>query len=216
MGSLAAGGAAAMGTGAFQIMSSDRTSNIRVTADDTSLIVLKDDTPGNIVHQSANGELSIDFSKVSDGKGLNVDSMYQFGRIAYQPLSGAYLEDTKLEKAAYDDEDGNGWKGPYDDPAFYIVNQSSGKKNVEVTIAPEDPPLEIYFQLQDKDLRESGGETAIMASPKPDGDYENVDRKETLTLDSGEKMGVSFYIATGDSVDNDMTGNLDITAKRPE
>jgi hypothetical protein len=88
MGSLAAGGAAATGTGAFTTASADRQMEVRVASDSNGYIGLFDtDSPYSSVN---NGQITLDFSEVEgrgegagigtfdDGKGLNPDSEYHF------------------------------------------------------------------------------------------------------------------------------------------
>ncbi len=88
MGSLAAGGAAAMGTGAFTTASAERQVEVRVASDSSGYIGLFDtDSPYSSVN---NGQIALDFSEVEgqgegpgigtfdSGKGLNPDSTFHF------------------------------------------------------------------------------------------------------------------------------------------
>ena len=83
MGSIAAGGAAAMGTGAFTSMTAERSANINVVNDSAGLVGLIPD--GEQVWED-NGQLYINTS-IGDGDagnnegsyGVNQDSTYQFG-----------------------------------------------------------------------------------------------------------------------------------------
>jgi len=81
MGSLAAGTAAATGTGAFTAMSATRDANIDVVTDSDGLIGLVDTSDGNVVRTTDNGELTIDFTADGNAGGVNIDSQYQIGYI---------------------------------------------------------------------------------------------------------------------------------------
>jgi hypothetical protein len=82
MGSLAAGSAAAMGTGAFDAMSADREADINVTVDSEGLVSLVDTTDSDVIRESDNpGELLIDFTADGKAGGVNTDSQYQVGYI---------------------------------------------------------------------------------------------------------------------------------------
>ena len=82
VGSLAAGGAAAMGSGAFCAMSADRSASIYVVNDAAGLIALIPNNDIGQVYETGGGELAIDTSEGHDGAtyGVNVGSQYQFGR----------------------------------------------------------------------------------------------------------------------------------------
>ena len=88
VGSLAAGSAAAIGTGAFTTASADRQMEVRVASDSSGYIGLFDtDSPYSSVN---NGQITLDFSEVEGqgegpgigtfdkGKGLNPDSTFHF------------------------------------------------------------------------------------------------------------------------------------------
>jgi hypothetical protein len=77
LGSLAAGGAALMGTGAMPAMSAERDANIEVVADSGGIISMSSDTTSDVVRENGD-QLQIDFS--SNG-GINIDSVYQVGRL---------------------------------------------------------------------------------------------------------------------------------------
>jgi hypothetical protein len=78
MGSLAAGGAAAMGTGAFTSATlADRAVTVGVDSDSSSQVgLLAGDDPD--IKETSNGKLALDLSG-KDGQGVNVDSVYTWG-----------------------------------------------------------------------------------------------------------------------------------------
>jgi hypothetical protein len=76
IGSLAAGGAAVMGTGAFSSVSTARTVNVRVATDENSYLGLK---PTGDRASQEKGQLKLDFSGSSTGAmGLNPNSRTEF------------------------------------------------------------------------------------------------------------------------------------------
>ena len=206
VGSLAAGSAAAMGTGAFTQMSATRNANINVVNDSAGLIALKDDTPNDVVRQEG-GELVIDFDPADNGAGVNVDSYYRVGNIAnYNFLRpGADLT------ASAD---------PYDDPAFYIVNNSNNERNVKLEFTLDDPSEStLIIVAQDEehknDMNDPGAYIEVGDS---DGDGHGIsDSTETgpysgITLPSGGKAGVSIAVfADGDTAD-DLSGTLRVSS----
>jgi hypothetical protein len=78
MGSLAAGGAAAMGTGAFTSATlADRSVSVGVAEDDMGTIALNPgDNPDITIAES--GELELDLTG-DEGEGVNIDSTYTWG-----------------------------------------------------------------------------------------------------------------------------------------
>jgi len=78
MGSLAAGGAAAMGTGAFTSATiADRSVSVGVAEDDTSTVALNPGTNPDITI-GEDGELELDLTG-DEGEGVNIDSVYTWG-----------------------------------------------------------------------------------------------------------------------------------------
>jgi hypothetical protein len=80
MGSLAAGGATAMGTGAFTSVSADRAVSVSV-ADDTDAFVSMEPFFGpNVEYATADGgAIALEFTGIdAGGEGLGADSTYEF------------------------------------------------------------------------------------------------------------------------------------------
>lgn len=109
LGSLAAGGAAATGTGAVsQLTAPDRAVNVQVTGDSSADIAL---IPGNDpdIALDNDGELELNLSE--NGYGVNIDSIYEYGNP--------------------DDPSGT--------PAFTVQNNTSQSfKIVEFSFTPDD------------------------------------------------------------------------------
>ncbi|WP_199239165.1 MULTISPECIES: hypothetical protein [Halorubrum] len=82
MGSLAAGSAAAMGTGAMSITQSNRNVDVNIVADDQGAIGVKDVSSGDFIKQS-NGELGIDFAR-GTGDGVSVGAKIELGDVNVQ------------------------------------------------------------------------------------------------------------------------------------
>ena len=77
MGSLAAGGAAAMGTGAFNFANIERGMNIDVVDDSSAFLALNDTSP---YADGSGNQLSLTFDSNADvtGEGINENSDYSF------------------------------------------------------------------------------------------------------------------------------------------
>jgi uncharacterized cupredoxin-like copper-binding protein len=212
IGSLAAGSAAATGTGAFSAMSADRSANIDVVNDSAGLLSIVSDTPSDVVRQNDNGEIVIDFTADDNAGGINVNSRYQVGEFSHFPPG---------EVDALQDEAFGGWGNPYDDAAFYIQNNDSTEKEVELTYNVEGniDGSQIYFQLQDEDDKNSNDITDEILIPNVAGR----DNTAKATLSAGEKVGVSFQVDTGDgdpgfgsgtdgSTSEDLSGSMTVSA----
>ena len=89
LGSLAAGGAAAMGTGAFSFAQTDRNIELDVVADNNAYLALQSQGENSEYSELNNGKLEFNLGGNANvpGDGLNPDSVYLFdgiGRIANQ------------------------------------------------------------------------------------------------------------------------------------
>ena len=206
LGALATGSAAATGTGAFTQMSANRNANINVVNDSAGLIALKDDTPNDVVSQEG-GQLTIDFDPADKGAGVNVDSYYRVGNIAnYNFLR----PDAPLTASA----------DPYDDPAFYIVNNSNNTRDVTLKFTLDNSSEStLIIVAQDKehkvDMNDPGAYIEVGDS---DGDNHGLsDSTETgpysgITLPSGGKAGVSIAIFTDEDTADDLSGTLRVSS----
>ncbi|MFC4359778.1 hypothetical protein ACFO0N_17675 [Halobium salinum] len=75
MGSLAAGGAAAMGTGAFSSVSASRGMNVNVSSDENAYLQIKGDPDYT---SQTNGTLQVDIQNNGRGSGLNGNATTEF------------------------------------------------------------------------------------------------------------------------------------------
>jgi hypothetical protein len=97
LGSLAAGSAATIGTGAFTSVSAERSVNVSVAGDKKAFLGLKPTSEPNGVFASVQGgTLTLDFSETTDvgGSGLGTDSVYEFDdvfRITNQGTQPVYV-----------------------------------------------------------------------------------------------------------------------------
>ena len=85
MGSLAAGGAAAMGTGAFTSVEANRTVSVEV-ADDSSAFLQLDPTlkssENDVFASYTNGQLKLDFDETeAGGEGVNNEAVTKFDQV---------------------------------------------------------------------------------------------------------------------------------------
>jgi hypothetical protein len=224
LGSLAAGGAAATGSGAFSAMSASRESDINVTTDGNSLLALSPGSWGGDRVYEADSELKIDFTSSQGGQGVNVNSVYQVGSVKYSGLTGlSEFEDTNGD-AVPDSAPSTGGTSPSSNSAFDIMNQDTAPK--EVTISWEfDDPASVDGSLlafgSRADENQGGGtisggaeEAAMVAqdgTPNPSMSYANGEG-----LMSGGKIGVSILVDTRDgSTDENLSGSLTISAQTP-
>ncbi|MFC7074972.1 hypothetical protein [Haloarcula halophila] len=237
LGSLAAGGAAASGTGAFTAATVGRDGDIGVANDDMAYISLSPGGARGIGDKIGyeNGDLYIDFSEDSgSGTGVNDQARFQLGAMDDDAqgdsvaFSSLYDGDTNPAAA------GDGW--PYDDgtdqSAFVIENQTDQALDIEVGLqeTSEASGATVYLQ---------GVATEIQGASSPDpSQVDSATSTETTALDlddptdgqtdpdqalsfnnandpneavpSGESVYVSLQV---DTTDSDTTGEFDLTSQ---
>ena len=223
LGSTAAGTAAVLGTGAFSAAQvRGRETDISVVNDAQGLIGLvpNDEIAGV---ELSNGELTVSL----DEKGINVNSIYQFGYFAEDPSpqEGDVTPPQEVEGTFQEVETivSNGtFPLVTDDPtqtvdgsfksAFLVRNQTDNPTDValsfEVDGSGSDPGDTVFlFEAHyvdddgntdtDSVVYESGSEMDLSVKP----------------LAPGEEMGVSFLVdSTDGNVDDDFTASLSVTA----
>lgn len=211
LGSLAAGSAAATGTGALSAMSATRGASINVVNDASGLIALKNTSPkGGAVRTKSNGELEINFSPGGDG-GVNINSKYQVG--ALFDVTGDLTENVQ----------GN---SPTNGPAFKITNNDTAGHTIG---------LEYTLDSDVGNLNEDGSKLILQARPAGDGlpadedgntpetirgfTVENGNTNPSLQyqkpLQPGKYIGVSLLVDTtgeGASTDENLSGTLKLTS----
>lgn len=112
MGSLAAGGAAALGTGATSITNSGRNADMNVVRDDNGVLGLEDTLSGDLVNFT-NDELEIDFTE-GDAHGVSVGAEVILGEINFS-------------------------SGNATAPAFQVRNQGTRKYVLDYSYTLDDP-----------------------------------------------------------------------------
>ena len=203
MGSLAAGTAAATGTGAFTAMSASRDTNIDVVTDSNGLIGLVDTTDGDVVRTTDNGELTIDFTADGNAGGVNVDSQYQVGYI-----KGS---DKRFNPSGLNDQIDD-----TDATAFEIVNNDTQSHTLDASYdcnADDIGHARVFWQFNPKkrqyNMEVSGTDTYDSIQEVPKVDYED-------PFGPGDSIGVSFLVDTSDVTQDpdhlDLSGTLTITS----
>jgi hypothetical protein len=97
MGSLAAGGAAMMGTGAFASVEATRSVNVSVVGDNSAYLGLEATSPYASV---VNGQLTLQFDDNSNsGMGVNIDSVSTFDGVFRMANNGPNNLDITVDKS---------------------------------------------------------------------------------------------------------------------
>jgi len=212
MGSLAAGGAAAMGTGAFTAAEvSGRSIGVEVTDDSSSLLALTTGNTSNDYVRYNNGQLLIDFQE--DGAGVNPNSTYQLGDVPDDLDSETALGGTEpLENGSISDN-----------YAFAIINNSTTAQDIEVEVNMTSPPdnLELYLIAQNQDPTPApadGEEVLVAGSATPNNNWNTVlsfARDTSGALGVGDSILVSLLIVRGDkdnSGESTWSGTMSVSA----
>ena len=209
-GSLAAGGAAAMGSGAFTAMTASRGASINVVNDSTGLLQLNATHESDLVSES-DGELSISID------GVNVNSIYQIG--------SSFKEGDRIYESAGEQPSSN---SPTGNAAFVVTNTDSEPKAVTLG----------YKLDEEANLNENGSELFIDTRARPGDSWEGGDGGPSMTIDhnntegeisfpgnyngplkSGGGFGVSLIIDTtgeGASTSENLSGTFTVTAEEVE
>ena len=241
MGSLAAGSAAAMGTGAFSAAEiRDRTMNVQVSGDESALIQL---IPGHKEYENSSvseervytedGQLGISFDDSGDengggGTGINPDSTYQVGAIgdnaddALDLYSDPPSADDVLYGAA--NSSGDSDKNTGNDPAFVLGNASDVTYDLQLTWnakngnspnSNSNVGAAIVSDVTSPNVTAGGTKENVagfVLAVGTDGGYE----KATLNMGPGTTVGLSLIAVVGDvdpgNVD-DWLGTLEIYAE---
>ncbi len=178
MGSLAAGGAAVMGTGAFASVEATRSVSVNVAGDESAYLGLKDTSP---YAEMSGKQLTLSFDKNGHGgKGINPDSVTTFDGVFKMMNNGPNNLDITIDKSGLSNPDRwhfvpkevyEEYSGNYPEDSFYpswddfggydTTNASGGGLNsggstlVGVAIDARDrsslPGGEITFAVTDAD-----------------------------------------------------------------
>jgi hypothetical protein len=167
MGSLAAGGAAAVGSGAFTSALMTRSADVSVANDKSAYIQL---APGGargvsdrVVYE--NGELAINFGAEASGDGINDDARYQLGamdddaqgdQVAFERLYDKGTDPSAVgdgapwvpEDPSGHPYDGDAAHGGTDQSAFVVRNQSGQNLDIQIGLnnGTEHSSATIYLQ----------------------------------------------------------------------
>ena len=199
VGALAAGGAAAVGSGAFTSVEADRDVSVSVADDADALLALRDETDGEIVRQNGSGQLVIDFG-AGPATGVNADARVQIG--TFGNFSGPDALRTES-------------RGAYNDPAFNILNQ--GTQTQQVTMSYDGAANNCLLAMQmtpdggreDRDtLLVADDDTSVSVDGRPQNEppvSSPVREPATVSLEVGERAGVAIFVDTGRY---DIPGNI--------
>jgi hypothetical protein len=117
------------GASAFTTGSVARSASVDVVSDDAGLIALADGTSGDLVSQSSDGKLTIDFTKGGAG-GVNPDASYQLGNSADPTNQTAFTisnldAETHDLTVAYNNVDTGATGDSTDNIQFQVYNSTS-------------------------------------------------------------------------------------------
>ncbi|WP_324663588.1 hypothetical protein [Haloarcula sediminis] len=186
-GSLAAGSAAAMGTGAFSIVSASRTLNVNVAGDRQAYLGL-DPTISQYASINSSGQMELEFdgSNGQNGAGLNDEATSLFQNVFKITNNGTDSINVVVNGLDTDaGGDGNGVD-----------------------------PLAVYWTSSEVDENSPGyGEMNVMnGSPNPLGDESYGTSASLLTLDSGDSayIHLEFYLSDSSTFSDVKTDPSDI------
>lgn len=202
-GALAAGSAAAMGSGAFSAMQAGRDADINVVNDASGLIALNDETPSDVIREE-DGQLLIDFTADGSAGGVNVDSRYQVG-----VPGGLGFVAGQAESEGFFDVPVGQPVGP--DPAFLVVNQDSIIHDVTLEYEADasdvgGSELFLYFVPGVGGNSQAGKGLVEVSGTNTTASY-------TADLSPGSGIAVVLFVDTRDgSTTDDLSGTLTVSA----
>ena len=184
LGALATGSAAATGTGAFSSMSASRSSDIDVVTDSDGLIALIDQTDSDIVNETSDGDLEIDFSAGSGDTGVNVNSTYRVGE-----------------------------GEPHQGQAFQIVNHDTVDHTVEISYqadtAGQSTNSQLTFRMNTEGTKTNTKTLMVGKGKGSNGNAGTV----SYTISPTDLVNVQIIInAMGGEIGDDLSGTLSISA----
>jgi hypothetical protein len=215
LGALAAGGAAATGTGAFTAMTANRDANLQVVDDSNGLIGLSIGGARGAdsrVHVDESGELYIDFSEGASGTGINDDAVYQVGAMDDEAQGDGLNFDSIYDDDSVPPAAGDGrpyTTGGVNQSAFVVSNQSG-----------QEIDLQIGWQL---DEDESAGATiylqgaaSMIAADGPNNEASRVDgATATASIDLDDHTQPQTQKLQALSFNNDNPGDSDEWSGQP-
>ena len=226
MGALAAGSAAAVGTGAFTAAEiSGRDATIGVVDDTNGLIGLKAGDSDLVRDDGGDGgnELVIDFDPDDEGLGVNPNSVYQVGGLGgignLEEVPGDPPAAPDAKEVAIDTETDITEGENY---AFKLTNQTTSSHPVEITYkANEDEfpgDTRVYMISYNEDRSEDEDRTsALTATATPDNREASIlyddDAQWSENVGAGEDVRVSIIVEVNGVEDPaDLGGELIVRA----
>ncbi|WP_141212588.1 hypothetical protein [Halorubrum sp. Hd13] len=175
LGSLAAGGAAAMGTGAFSFLQTDRDISITVENDSDAYLGLIEDSP--YAAENSNGELTFNFGASGNGgSGLNPNSVTLFDDVAIVRNQG-----TKEVELSVPDTTSDGfWSTNF--VAYVQSNRGGGRQS----IWPKDGSTSNFDDLLNDRTNISSLSDLITTGP------------DSITVSPGNGYYLGFAFATNE------------------
>ncbi|WP_157884761.1 hypothetical protein [Halorubrum aethiopicum] len=204
VGSLAAGGAAATGTGAFTSAVVPRSADVTVQNDSNAYLQLEAGGArgvGDRIGQE-NGELYIDFDDEATGSGVNDNARYQIGA-----MNDDALGDGISFESLYDDDSTPAAAGdgePYvessdtDQSAFVVRNMSGQTLDLEIGMntASANAGATVYLQGKATAISGDDGSTSTDGSSQLDGatatNTSELDLSDPTTGQDGAMEALSF------------------------
>jgi hypothetical protein len=211
-GSLAAGSAAAVGTGAFTSVSAERTVSVNIVDDNNSLLRLTQSGtgPNSQYAEISNGQVTIDLDNSDDGggSGLNKDSetdIFDIFRIQNQGTQPVFVYVNPESVTDYVTPDAGGGYAQGSN-GVYLDPQASNRPN-------DDVESDQNFAGQAVSM------TGIYGVHDPTAGFEDSDpssstdlKAEDLTLGVGEWFSFGLFIRTADNVVDSFDVSMDIVA----
>ncbi len=173
MGSIAAGSAATLGTGAFTTVSAERTTQVNVAADSSGYVGISANGP--YASGTGDGQLELDFSSSNsqgvfgDGEGLNPDSEYHFDnvfQVANQgpggdvrvicTTSGFNLENLEIEAV--------GGTGLQSNPKSLLAKDYDDSINAPKLVEPDSFTVDMTIETKGSTDGDAGGTITIHAA----------------------------------------------------
>lgn len=173
LGSIAAGSAATLGTGAFTTVSAERTTQVNVAADSSGYVGISANGP--YASGTGDGQLELDFSSSNsqgvfgDGEGLNPDSEYHFDnvfQVANQgpggdvrvicTTSGFNLENLEIEAV--------GGTGLQSNPKSLLAKDYDDSINAPKLVEPDSFTVDMTIETKGSTDGDAGGTITIHAA----------------------------------------------------
>ena len=216
MGSLAAGGAAATGTGAFTSVSAERTVNVSVADDSDALLGLTTDPDGDGTDEAANADyvdtsgsevtITLDSDASTTGSGVNADATTQINdlfRVVNQGTQAAvvYVPPSSISQNNRTD----GGSGIMIDPQATSRPNGDFSKTSGPSVEDDQISLTGVYDGPRNQYADRGSDSPASGE---------ADSLEEFVLESGESFEFGLWVKTDDSVgsSSSLNASLEIVA----